>query len=49
MEAKVSLGISAAIIIGVIVSTIFYNTNPANTSNITVGATSNVHKNWIFC
>ncbi len=42
MEAKVSLGISAAIIIGVVVSTIFYNTNPANTSNITVGATSNV-------
>ena len=42
MKAKISLGISAAIIIGVIVSSIFYNSNSENTSNNTVGATSNV-------
>jgi len=42
MKAKISLGISAAIIIGVIVSSILYNSNSKNTSNNTVGATSNV-------
>jgi len=42
MKAKISLGISAAIIIGVVVSSIFYNSNSENTSNNTVGATSNI-------
>jgi NitT/TauT family transport system substrate-binding protein len=42
MKAKISLGISSAIIIGVIVSSIFYSSNSENTSNNTVGATSNV-------
>ena len=42
MKAKISLGISAAIISGVVVSSIFYNSNLENTSNNTVGATSNI-------
>jgi len=42
MKAKISLGISAAIIIGVVVSSIFYNSNSENTSNNTVGANSNI-------
>jgi NitT/TauT family transport system substrate-binding protein len=41
MDAKISLGISAAIIIGVVLSSIFYNSNPISASNNTSGATSN--------
>jgi NitT/TauT family transport system substrate-binding protein len=41
MDAKISLGISAAIIIGVVLSSIFYNSNPISASNNTSGPTSN--------
>jgi NitT/TauT family transport system substrate-binding protein len=41
MDAKISLGISAAIIIGVVLSSLFYNSNPITASNNTSGATSN--------
>ena len=40
MDAKISLGISAAIIIGVVLSSIFYNSNPISASTNTSGATS---------
>jgi NitT/TauT family transport system substrate-binding protein len=41
MDAKISLGISAAIIIGLVLSSIFYNSNPLSASNNISDATSN--------